>query len=362
MDLLQDSGKDKRNRLMTRILMIGPGRDVKGGISSVVNNYYSCGLDQRVTLRYLPTMEDGNKIKKIFVAVKAYLVFCNCIKSYDVLHVHMAAQASFDRKAFFIRKAKKLSKKIIIHQHAADFDAYFLEQADDKKRERIRTVFSMADNVIVLSKEWEEFFGEHVCDKNKIIVIHNGIMISEVKKKDYLKKNILMLGRLGERKGTYDLLEAIPHVLKQIPNCMFYLGGDGDIQKCRELIKQKNLQDHVSLLGWIDDAKKKEYFENCSIFVLPSHHEGMPMALLEAMGHGLASISTNVGGISSVIENETCGILIQAGDVSQLTRALIRLLEDSELRQKIGEAGQKHIMENFNVESGIQKLISLYES
>ena len=91
--------------------MIGPGRDVKGGVTTVVNNYYGCGLDKSVSLRYLSTMEDGCKLKKLLVALKAYLLFGPLLKNCDIVHVHMAAQASFDRKAFFIERAKRAGKK-----------------------------------------------------------------------------------------------------------------------------------------------------------------------------------------------------------------------------------------------------------
>lgn len=111
-----------------RVLMIGPGRDVMGGISTVVNSYFDLRLNERVELRYIASMEDGNKIKKLWVALKAYLEFRKCLKDFDIVHVHMAAQASFTRKSAFIRLAKKAGKKIIIHQHAADFDDYFFKQ------------------------------------------------------------------------------------------------------------------------------------------------------------------------------------------------------------------------------------------
>ena len=90
--------------------MVGPGRGVKGGISTVVNSYYDLGLDKKVELRYIASMEDGNKLKKLLVAVRAYIKFCLILDSYDIVHVHMAAQASFIRKSLFIKRAYKRKK------------------------------------------------------------------------------------------------------------------------------------------------------------------------------------------------------------------------------------------------------------
>ena len=165
-----------------KVLMVGPGRLVRGGISTVVDSYYGLGLDNKTELKYIASMEDGNKIKKLLVAIKSYLQFCQCIKNYDIVHIHMAAQASYCRKALFVKRAKKAGKKVIIHQHAADFDDFFLKQSDNKKREKIKSVFDMADKVIVLSDEWAEFYGSNVCDSDKIIVLYNGVILPNYKK------------------------------------------------------------------------------------------------------------------------------------------------------------------------------------
>ncbi len=344
------------------VLMIGPDRGVMGGIASVVNNYFEMGLNNEVNLYYLPTMVDGNKIKKLLIAIKAYLRFCKLIRFYDIIHIHMAAQASFDRKAFFVSKAYKAGKKIVIHQHAADFDDYFNYQVDSKKREKIRKIFKMADRVIVLSEEWERFFENSICDKEKISVLYNGVKLPEYKKHDYSNHNVLMLGRLGERKGTFDLLKAIPNVLQQIGDVRFYLAGDGEIEKCKQIVADSHLEDIVFFLGWIRDEKKISFFDKCSTYILPSHHEGMPMSVLEAMSYGLATISTNVGGIPQIIEQGVSGILISPNDVNGISSSLIKVLENENYRKMLGEAGHKRIADMFDFKNNIKKLISIYDS
>ena len=148
--------------------MVGPGRNVMGGISTVVNSYYDLKLDEIVELRYIASMEDGNKLKKLMVAIMAYIQFHKYVRQFDVVHIHMAAQASFVRKSLFVRAAKYERKKVIIHQHSADFDVFFHEKSDSRKQREIKKVFSLADRVIVLSEEWAEFFGEYICDPEKI--------------------------------------------------------------------------------------------------------------------------------------------------------------------------------------------------
>lgn len=344
-----------------RVLMIGPGRDVMGGISTVVNSYFDLKLNERVELRYIASMEDGNKIKKLRVATKAYLEFRKCLKDFDIVHVHMAAQASFTRKSIFIRLAKKAGKKIIIHQHAADFDDFFFKQSDELKRQQIKEVFAMADRVIVLSEEWADFFGKYVCDEKKISIVHNGVVIPNYEKADYTDQNVLFLGRLGERKGAYDLLKVIPDVLKRIPNARFFFGGDGEVERCKELAEKTGIADNVSFLGWIRDTEKEEYLKKCSTFVLPSYHEGMPMSVLESMSYGLATISTNAGGIPQIISQAIDGYRVEAGDLKELETTLVRVLISSNEKRILGQAARKKIAEKFNAERNIDLLCTLYQ-
>lgn len=353
------SEADKLRKI--NVLMVGPGRKVMGGISTVVNSYYELGLNQKINMIYLPTMEDVNKIKKLILAVNAYLKFRSVVKKCDVVHVHMAAQASYTRKALFVRKAKKAGKKVIIHQHAADFDEFFLKQSDDTRRKDIKTVFGLADKVIVLSEEWEEFFAKNICDSNKIVVIHNGVIIPDYEKKSYDDHGVLFLGRLGKRKGTYDLLKAIPLILKVVPDAMFYLGGDGDVEECKKIATNACFADHLRFLGWVLHNTKEEYFKKCSTFILPSYHEGMPISVLESMAYGLATVSTNAGGIPQIIDNGIDGYRIEAGDVQAFVETLSNLIVDSEKKRILGTAARKKIISSFNAAGNINILCELYQ-
>lgn len=346
---------------MKKVLMIGPGRDVRGGISTVVNSYYELGIENDTEIKYIPTMEDGSQIKKLFVAVKAYMEFCMCIKKYDIVHVHMAAQASFVRKSLFIHKAKKSGVKVIIHSHAADFDKYFFEESNDKNRKKIKKTFALADEVIVLSEEWADFFGKHICDSAKISIIYNGVSLPETSKTDYENHDILMLGRLGERKGTYDLLKAIPEVLKEVPDAMFYLGGDGDIEGCKAIAANEGIQDHVKFLGWIKGTEKAKFLEKCSVFTLPSYYEGMPMSVLEAMSYGLVTVSTNAGGIPQIIDDGVDGYRIEAGEIKKLSECLIALSKNTELKKVIGQKAVDKVKNKFDVRISYKKLLQIYQ-
>lgn len=345
-----------------KVLMIGAGRDVRGGVSSVVNSYYDAGLDQICDLTYLPTMEDGSKLKKLFVAAWARIRFERLIKENDILHVHMSSDNSFYRKAVFIRKAYQEKKKIIIHMHGSTFDIFYQERCNEKQKQEVRDIFAMADAVIALSEDWKQFLAENICEAGKIQVIYNAVKPPKTYEKDYHNRKMLFLGILGQRKGTYDLIEVLPEIFRRYPDAHIYFGGDGEREKAEQLCREKGISEHVTFLGWVRGAEKDRLLKECSIYVLPTYHEGMPMSVLEAMSYGMAVVSTYAGGIPHIITDGENGLLCEAGDLSRLQTILCDLLEDSDERETLGKAAAFYIRDQFDIKQTIEKLVLLYNN
>lgn len=345
-----------------KVLMIGAGRDVRGGVSSVVNSYYDAGLDKMCGLTYLPTMEDGSKLKKLFVAVRARIRFEHLIKENDILHVHMSADNSFYRKAVFIRKAYREKKKIIIHMHGSTFDLFYKERCNEKQKQEVRDIFAMADAVIALSEDWKKFLAQHICAPDKIHVIYNAVKMPEAYEKDYSNRKMLFLGILGQRKGTYDLIEVLPEIFRKYPDAHIYFGGDGERETAERLCREKRIDGNVTFLGWVRGAEKEKYLKECSVYVLPTYHEGMPMSILEAMSYGMAVVSTYVGGIPHLITDGGNGLLCEAGDKEALEKRLEELLAWPELRKKIGESARNRIASEFDITVSVKRLMDIWRA
>lgn len=347
---------------MKKVLMIGPDREVQGGISAVVNNYYNAGLENKVELTYISTMVDGSKFQKLKVAISSFIKFGKEIrKNNAIVHVHMSSRASFYRKSLFILFAKLKERKVIIHMHGSEFEKFYKEECNKLQKKYVQYIFNKSEIVLALSQEWKEILSK-ITHKDKIIVMHNAIVIPPKQRKNDKKDktNILMLGRLGKRKGTYDLLKIIPELIKKYPNVQFLLGGDGDVDNVKRICEERGIQNNVKLLGWVKGDDKIKYLREADIFVLPSYHEGMPMAILEAMAYGLPIVSTFVGGIPQVINNGKEGLLINAGDTNSLRNSLDILISNYELRRTMGEQAYKRVHEYFNLEKIINNLLDVY--
>lgn len=110
------------------------------------------------------------------------------------------------------------------------------------------------------------------------------------------------------------------------------------------------------MLGSVRGAEKEACLRGASVFLLPSYAEGLPMAILEARAHGLAVVTTPVGGIPDAITDGETGILIPPGDIAALTAACICLLRNSELRSRLGEAARQRARDRFAVQGVLARL------
>ena len=168
-----------------------------------------------------------------------------------------------------------------------------------------------------------------------------------------------MLGRLGERKGTYDLVAAAEAALGKNPELRFCLAGDGEVERARAIVKEKGLEGNIDVVGWVNGEEKLRRLHEAATLVLPSYHEGLPMAILEAMAAGKAIISTNVGAIPEVVGDGN-GILVEPGDVPALTQALLRCSADGEALARMSANNREKAEGVFSIRRTHEALAEYY--
>lgn len=170
---------------------------------------------------------------------------------------------------------------------------------------------------------------------------------------------IVTFGKIGKRKGSYDLLKVAKEIGNEFPNIHFVLYGDGETEKIAQQIEADQVN-NVSLGGWIDQAKKEEVLKNMILHFLPSYHEGLPMAILETMAAGIPNLSTTVGGIPEAIFHEENGLLTKAGDHTDMVNQLYLFLQNRVVQEKYGECARKTIKKEFSIETYHEKWSFLY--
>ncbi len=343
---------------MIRVLMIGPDRSVHGGISGVVNNYYDAGLDKKIELIYIGTMVEGSKFRKLLKAAAAYVRFLSRLPFCEIVHVNMASDNSYRRKAVFIRTAKLFSKKIVIHQHGGDFESFYEKQSTKKGRESIRKVLQMGDAFLVLAPAWKDFFA-NIIGEDHITVLPDSIAIPRPYEKQYSGHRVLFLGRLCREKGIGELLASVPALAEKFPDFHLYLGGIWEDEELRRMA-EKN-REFVTWLGWISGSEKQKWLSVCEAFVLPSYFEGQSVSVLEAMANYCGIVASNTGGIPQMIIDEKTGLLVTPKDTASLEQGLMRILGDAGLCRQLGRAARDKVEREFEIGQNIERLLKIYQ-
>jgi glycosyltransferase involved in cell wall biosynthesis len=177
------------------------------------------------------------------------------------------------------------------------------------------------------------------------------------------KKYVLYTGVLRARKGLFDLLECTKHVCRVYSDVKFVICGAGPFsKKLREKVRAKKLEKHVILLGYVKRKRLVELYQNATVHVVPSHYEGLPTVLLEAMSCGLPVVATDVGGSSDVISTGVNGLLVPPRSPKEMAEAILQLLDDNELRAQIGNNARKTIEQFYTWDKLADNMIKCYKN
>ena len=186
------------------------------------------------------------------------------------------------------------------------------------------------------------------------------------KKKKELKITGMTIGivaRLVADKGFYELFESFREILKEYPDLKLIIIGPDELEKKNRIsmddVKRFGIEDNVIFLGERTDVE--EIYPLMDIFVLPTHREGLGAAILEASAMEIPVIVSNTGGCPEAVDDNRTGILVPVKDVISLTKAMRYLLENREVRLKMGKAGRKKILAEYRKDIVLKRMNDNYE-
>jgi glycosyltransferase involved in cell wall biosynthesis len=205
----------------------------------------------------------------------------------------------------------------------------------------------------------------------RVLVLHNAVpdphrpdtpRPAQVEKAANHAPVILFLGQLGPRKGVPELLQALADPVMAAVSWRAVLAGDGPVETYRDKAAHLGLADRVTLTGWLDKERTRKLCEGADILVLPSHGEGMAMAVLEGLAYGLTVVTTPVGAHREVLtDGQTC-VFVPVGDARTLADKLAHLVSHPQLRREIAAAGRAHFKATLSMEAYMAKLDALHRS
>ena len=338
----------------TRVLILATSRKTRGGITAVLKAYETGEQWKRFHCHWVQTHRDGNNIRKIAYLAFAWLDFLIRIPFYDIVHVHFSLRTTARRKVPFVKVAKALGKKVIIHLHCGS-------QIHEIWNKDYSYLFSVADVSLLLSENLLHMVEEHTGKGRDYRVCYNPC--PQISKEPVLqkKKQILFSGTLYVGKGYQDLIRAFAKIAKKYPDWNVVLAGNGEVEKGRAISKELGIANQVEFLGWVSGEQKDKAFRESMIFCLPSYAEGFPMAVLDAWAYGLPVITTPVGGIPDVAKDGKNMLLFNPGDIDALAQQLEKMIVNEELRKSIADESILFAHTTFNLNTINRQLGNIYE-
>lgn len=317
----------------------------RGGVAQVLYIY-----DRYIftTFNKLTDTREGNRLVKFWQFVTAYFrLFAAllCDKKIRIVHVHTSSYNSFRRASAFVRLGHLMGKRIILHVHGGNFKEFY--HASPK---RILAVLNKCDCIIALSESWKNFFSS-IVNGPVVKVVENPIeppQYSLIGDEGLL--HMLFLGLITDAKGIFDLLDVMnAHKELYEGRLVLHVAGNGEADRLQDLIRKYKLEEVVYYEGWVDGPEKASLMNKCSVFVLPSYSEGLPVSILEAMSYGQYIVSTDVGGIPEIVDPE-CGILFHPGYQDSMKNILDKLAVGSIVlpaKDAIIERSRRYLPQNI---------------
>ncbi len=364
------------------VYMAGPSLTTRGGITSVEKIILAhCPPGFRI--RHIPTYGSCHFANNALMFAGAFLrllgaLICNRAA---LVHVHFAERGSVIRKTMLAALVLLFRKPLILHSHGAAYKEFHAEIPGAAKW-ILRRILGRCTRFIALSQNWCEFYESALgLRQGQAVVMPNPVANFPTPSGNGHKRdtvNLIFMGHIGGRggimdrlgpfrcrvrqdKGAFDLIRAfaaLPSAARE--RSRLVMAGSGETDVARKLVRQLGVAEEVEIKEWLDDTARDRLLEEADVFVLPSYHEGLPMALLETMAHGIPPIITPVGGIPEVVRHNGNGLLVAPGNQAELVEAMQSLVMDGHLRCRLGDAARES-MRKHNVDDYMTKLCRLYQ-
>lgn len=196
----------------------------------------------------------------------------------------------------------------------------------------------------------------------KLHIVHCGVDPSRYTKADKPQsRNLLFVGRLAGVKGVPVLFDALALVAKRYPDTHLTLIGDGPEREKLELLATKlGIKQSVTFAGYQSQSEVATHLAQTDVFVLPSFAEGVPVVLMEAMAAQVPVVTTRIAGIPELVRDGESGYLVAPGDTEELRDGINKLLDDPNLREKMGVLGRTRVVEHYASDVEAARLAQLF--
>jgi glycosyltransferase involved in cell wall biosynthesis len=231
--------------------------------------------------------------------------------------------------------------------------------------------YRQVDGFIAASNAIRDILVQDKIPSGRIQVVHDGIDVEKIENREAIDIHaeywlphgvpvIVNVGALVGHKGQKHLVDAMPIVLREVPDAHLVIFGEGELRAPLERqVKHLGLEKRVLLPGFREDVLS--LVKSADVFVMSSVTEGLGSAVLDAMAMRLAVVGTHAGGIPEAVVPGETGELVEPGEPKALAAAIVKLLKNQDLRRAYGESGYARVRDLFGVDRLVEGTLSAYQ-
>jgi glycosyltransferase involved in cell wall biosynthesis len=342
-----------------RALWASTSTETRGGIATYVRAMRETPLWADWNIRHIATHRDGSAASKIVVFARGAMLFIVELIRFrpSVVHLQAASDTSFIRKGILLWISRIAGVPVVFHMQGSNFQVYY-ENSPRPIQAVIRATLCRASAVVALGETWAARLSA-IAPTARIAVIPNAVRPADrsVQPAPGEPVGVVFLGRIGDRKGAFRLLDAWARLDGEAATLT--IAGDGDVERARRRIQELHLDETVEVREWLSESDVCELLDCAQVLVLPSRNEGQPLAVLEAMARGLCVVASDAGGLPEMIGGG-CGMIVSPDDIEAIAAALRLVVHDHELRTQYGAAAYARVADLFDVRIVWRRLDALY--
>jgi len=356
-----------------KILILVPNATAQGGISNyyqILKHIFSPNVNYFVRgSRTFPFRKNSIAESYRFIKDIFKFVFIMNFKSYNLIQTTTSfTPNSIIRDSIFVLLAKTFRKKVIIFFRG--WDESYVNSLTKKQLKWFKRIYFKSDAIIDLAdknirkiKNWgykgKCYVETTAVDRNMMQSINEDFIYNKYSSdKHYF--TILFLARIEIEKGIYETIEAFKLIKQRYKQVKLIIAGDGieKVNVCKK-IEDEGLCD-VIIKGFVTGIDKIDVLKGSGIYILPSYREGLPGSVLEAMAFGLPIITTNVGGIPDIFENNKNGFITSSIEPKILAELIEKLLRNKQLMNKMSIYNYKYAKSRFWSNIVVQRIEKIY--
>lgn len=338
----------------TKVLFVATSRQTMGGITSVLKRYEKMEIWSKYHCAWLETQVNKGIALKLWYMIKAYITMLFIVPCYDIIHFHTVPGRSITMQMPVFLYSLLWRKKTIIHIHVGN---QLLSHKDDSM---FKNVLNKATKVVVLANVLKDLMKEHYNIDAE--VLYNPIEEQPPRDKSKIEKKVFFAAYLTQNKGYDTLLRAFKEVVVKHPDWTLVLAGSGETENAKKLINELGIENNVEQHLWLNKEQMSEFYKKVSIYCIASKQEGFPMAFLEAASYGVPIVTTPVGGLVDIIDNEKNCMIFGFNNHLELANKINRLIENNDIYETISRNLIVLTEEKFSIDAINKKIDNLYNN